>query len=518
MLVPENIVRQWYHKNSWVYRNFEYLFKNALWSKQVPEGFSVCPYFWLSLFSFFVFRPIVTAWSRALSPLFYNTIGRPFASLDLFALRLLHRVVFSDRSELDDDSIKKGMRGMGVAFFAAVLGVAILIVYGLSKLYLWYTYDVVESTLYIVEFWSVAGGIILAIGAGMHALNRRRKGLTRCRTEAYLYVWAVLVLVALCIFAPTEMKGLVLNLAAGFVFVLKAIGGWLVTVFRGSVWGLWIVLVFVGHYLYIGFSYAPLGLPIPWWLYAVAAVLLLSSYGWIVERWIQKYEQHMDTQELRAYNRQRWVDFMSNLIWKDHWVDLASSDNNEDRRKAFRMMAPQIIRRATETYWKDQLDVLQECSPFYTKLQLKALKESKSVQLRVDMAWQDIPVDSVRVRLTSWVFHEDQLVNAIAQAKRDAALQRQFEEATTRFAAMRRRAEERLKRAADSPWHKACMATTTAILSVVKWFGRQIAQGAGAVAYGAVWAVKQFGIFVVYMWMLIKAKKQKACPYFRFED
>jgi hypothetical protein len=32
------------------------------------------------------------------------------------------------------------------------------------------------------------------------------------------------------------------------------------------------------------------------------------------------------------------------------------------------------------------------------------------------------------------------------------------------------------------------------------------------------WVFSNIGTFLAYMWMLIKAKKQGACPYFRFTD
>lgn len=60
-LVPLNTVHRWYQRDSWVYRNFEYLFNNPLWNKNVPNGFSLCPYFWLAIFSMTIFRGFVYA-------------------------------------------------------------------------------------------------------------------------------------------------------------------------------------------------------------------------------------------------------------------------------------------------------------------------------------------------------------------------------------------------------------------------------------------------------------------------
>lgn len=45
MLIKKSIVEQWYQRDSWVYKNFSYLFSNPLWTNPIPNGFSVCPYF-----------------------------------------------------------------------------------------------------------------------------------------------------------------------------------------------------------------------------------------------------------------------------------------------------------------------------------------------------------------------------------------------------------------------------------------------------------------------------------------
>lgn len=58
-LVPSSIISAWYVRTSFVYRNFAFLFCNPLWQKPVPKGFSLCPFWWLSLFSLFVVRPFV---------------------------------------------------------------------------------------------------------------------------------------------------------------------------------------------------------------------------------------------------------------------------------------------------------------------------------------------------------------------------------------------------------------------------------------------------------------------------
>lgn len=81
MLVPEKIVKQWYKPSSRVYKNFKYLFQNPLWDKPMPKGFTVCPYFWLSLFSMFVLRPFVLLMTCVVLPLM-KKCGAPLVTFD----------------------------------------------------------------------------------------------------------------------------------------------------------------------------------------------------------------------------------------------------------------------------------------------------------------------------------------------------------------------------------------------------------------------------------------------------
>src|SRR5262245_39921449 len=111
MLVSENVVRQWYLKDSWVYKNFSYLFQNPLWTKDIPKGFSVCPYFWLSLLSFFILRPLVLMLTCVIGPLFLTLFGRPFMGFDRWVQRWMRRIFVGDSKATDHDA-----PGIGVLF------------------------------------------------------------------------------------------------------------------------------------------------------------------------------------------------------------------------------------------------------------------------------------------------------------------------------------------------------------------------------------------------------------------
>ncbi len=60
-LIPLDYIKAWYRTDSWVYRQFAFVFKNRLWDKAIPKGMACCPFFWLSVFSVLILRPFVGA-------------------------------------------------------------------------------------------------------------------------------------------------------------------------------------------------------------------------------------------------------------------------------------------------------------------------------------------------------------------------------------------------------------------------------------------------------------------------
>lgn len=122
MLVSQNIVNRWYNKNHWIYRQFAYLFKNPLWSKTIPNGFSVCPYFWLALFSAFLFKP--------------------FFVFPLYGLSRLLRPIFAKSGEI--------AVGIGATM---LLSAAILLVYMVYDTFDWF-YPITAATTIVLFFSS----------------------------------------------------------------------------------------------------------------------------------------------------------------------------------------------------------------------------------------------------------------------------------------------------------------------------------------------------------------------------
>lgn len=58
-LVPLDLIKTWYVPSSFIYRQFAFTFRNALWSKKIPKGAAVCALFWTAMFSMTILRPFV---------------------------------------------------------------------------------------------------------------------------------------------------------------------------------------------------------------------------------------------------------------------------------------------------------------------------------------------------------------------------------------------------------------------------------------------------------------------------
>lgn len=162
--------------------------------------------------------------------------------------------------------------------------------------------------------------------------------------------------------------------------------------------------------------------------------------------------------------------------------------------------------------------MLQEYAPTHTVPQFKHLKKMEKVISRIKLSWDVIPDRAVREQLSQWELDMNRMKADICRVQTDAQFKRQLDSATERFAALRKRCEEKRKRAGESRLHKACVETTTAILNVVRAVGRLVAAGAGAVWYGIRWLGRQTGIFCVYLWTLIKAKNRELALIFGLKN
>jgi hypothetical protein len=539
MLVKQSIVENWYQKDSWVYKNFAYLFQNPLWQKNIPRGFSVCPYFWLNLFSFLIFRPLFVAPIQYVFAPIVKFFGKRGAKVDAFLFRVFQKVgIGRDAGYFTGIGILTTL-GVFSSIALAIFLSLVLLVKGQQ----FHNY-VGGSNLGTFFFWSFTS----LIGLSGIILGHKKLTKTPCKTLYYLFVWLALFILAAFIFIPSEI-------GAGIVAAGKGIGWfftdviWQVIVYIGLAlkwagWGIGVGLKYVGIYLWKFLTWTPFSaaLPfLPWWTYLLG-LTVLAYYGSQALNYLgglfpePKYEPiqaAVEPEQKRNY-RYSWIALFqrvlsNNKYWKES-TDLfrAVLDSDTIGRGLFGFDYDKsvkacvrndyfIYRAALVKVFSSTLDKLEDYQPEYTSKEMDAILENQ---------------DSVSDRFAAL----NTYINSLRQYK-DSDIEVKLSK-TDIFFAMRevilkdvevrdyihntlKDFERQEKRRANSWSRKTCLAVTNRLaiwldnafegLTVV---GRFLV----LVKRGLVWLAVQTGTLFAYLWMFAKAKKKGACPYFQFSD
>lgn len=502
MLVKKSIVERWYQTDSWVYKNFAYLFQNPLWNKRVPQGFSVCPYFWLNLFSLLIFRPFFVAPIKYIFIPFIKLLGKPAEAVDRGLYNVLQKI------GIGPDSYHPAA-GIMVSLLTLIATTAIL---GLLAIFGHWVYNFypnfTSTSLGMFTFWSIASFIGLWVGLFIHKIVTD----TECKTYAYLYVWAALFVLGMFIFIPSE-------LFAGVSVVIGAIGEFFAMC--GS--GIWASLKFVGHWGWVGisllFTWTPVdALYVPWWAYLVGATLLMWGLAAVLDRIeLSQFNEHRTetTEEFWERNKDSWISlFTRTIVSNDFWLNGELFSNNDydgyfDTRyenKACHAYRHMLYRKAVELLLADKLDELKKMYPLVRKDEwAKYIKDHEGdLTDRVNSLASilDSSVVLPQINFASGDFHA-----AIRKARNLPEIKKSIDDLAAEYEKTATEKRERVIAKKTSAAAILCKRTTAAISEAAKSVGRGIG-----------WMCAQVGTFAVYMWMLAKAKKQGACPYFRFTD
>lgn len=205
-LVPTATYEAWFQRTSPVYKSFAYLWSNPLWQKRVPNGFSLCPFAWASLFSLLVFRPLV-----------YLTLGLRWAAT---TLRLNAFVRWTDRQVLKVVNDEEDGPFMLPTALAALVVALIAVALSLWGSLAWEAYTGGILTLWLALWASLMTGFVCVIHWENTKGNR-----DRCRSEIYLRT----------VVGVSVLATALLHTRA---FVDTFVGGpiWLVSTVVGSIW------------------------------------------------------------------------------------------------------------------------------------------------------------------------------------------------------------------------------------------------------------------------------------------
>lgn len=496
MLVKRSIVEKWYQRDSWVYKNFAFLFQNPLWTKSVPRGFTVCPYFWMSLFSFIIFRPLFVAPIQFLLLPIIRLGGKPVMALDKWLLKTLQRFNWAPEGVGSGGGL-----GFTLLFLLAVtmvVAAAGLLVVGVIKFYPYITI----SRLGTFSFWSIA--TVISLG-GIIALHKKVTD-TECKTIYYLFAWLVLDFIGMFIFIPNE-------LGAGTKSVLSVIG--MLCREIGSV--IWLILQFLGHWLYVIFGWKPIAeLYVPWWGYVIAFTIL----AWLSTSLLTKFEYKAPVfnpneteEERKKRNRNAWSSLllrtlMANKFWgtgqvmSDYDGDVYDALDSHSEILAAKEYCMAIYQKAIEIFFGEDLNKLQQTYPDITPDAWEAIRGIENTEVRFErlqLVWSGIRLNNTFTNCRFQVA----VVDAIKTPEINAAIK----ELAALYDAEEARKEKRRLAKKNSWSHQMCLKVTGTLSVGFNRFGR-----------GFKWIAVQLWTLLAYLWMLVKAKKQGACPYFQFTD
>lgn len=502
MLVKRSIVERWYQTDSWVYRNFSFLFKNPLWSKQVPAGFSVCPYFWLSLFSFFIFKPFFVA------PIHYGIrpilrlFGKPAAAIDGLCRKLLTKII--------GDSSKFEVPGISIfatlLLTALVTCVGVLLTFGVIKLVALYAY-LQGFSAGIFAFWSGLSFIVMWITLGIH------KGVTNtdCKTMNYLWVWLVLFLVSCSIFVPTEIISIITSFASGIGIIAKSVG---VVIWKGICYcgtGIAIGATWIGKMFMFLLNWKL-------WAFLVCPLVVITVIGWLGDKVLSFLDRkqkdnllQVNPQELYAQYRESWISlFIRILMASSYWKNGDIFENlPHHKKKACCLLKYSLYRAAFEKMWKDKLDILQVKYPTTKWNELKNTLRYQNTKIRFSEL-EEALVDKYDV----FNFDADSFGFAIYEVINSPPWKNEIELLAESYRKQDERKKERREARKHSWAHMTCLKFTTTLDNGASSVGRGLKKLCKLVW----WVICEVGTFFAYMWTLLKAKKQGACPYILFKS
>lgn len=282
-LISDNLVSAWYSRTSWVYKSFAFLFVNPLWQKPVPQGFSLCPLFWLALFSLFLFRPLV-----------YLTLGVGYA---VKSLRLGKLIRFTDLLVVrvlglseEQPLVMPTVAGIMLTVMAAlVISLAVFAVIS-------YWTAGVFSMLVLPVLLTAMLACCVNYANGYHPLDR-------CPVEVYVRVIAVLSIIVSALLHPAATYMTFVTWpgeAASFV--------WFAISFS---------FVTVMYWLWAGGVWTLRFMP---WVLAMGGAAVI--YGWIATRLDRPVKAEAQVAKVSAAERRKRLKQLAETCWyQDGWGD-----------------------------------------------------------------------------------------------------------------------------------------------------------------------------------------------------
>ena len=549
MLVKESIVNQWYSRKHWMFQQFSFLFQNPWWQKRVPSGFSVCPYFWASMLSFFLLRPAILL-VTAIHNIFLKPLGKPLAVFEQWVQSWFVK-------EPTERNAPPGLTSVTLAVVAAAVSMLGILLVKLGGLI---------ATAISVNPLLIPVLILVAIGIVMTGFIIRYKVVTRtldanCKVNYYYVVWALAVMIAIGISSGAGPFGFFVALWTNLV-VQPAAFCWWVVVDGITTLGSWIATaaVFCWKMLVAFVSYKVSG--VYWWLYLAGLLIGGTVIGnWLlnqaflsnVENFHPAMEGATTNDQEKRRNRSAW----RYVIWKGLTEKVGSWSTLErvfrDELRAALLTVPDAgFNRPSEAkydgtpwwehtvalsqywyYWKARmLDVV--FAPLLDKLQdqrcpVRYEWHTNALDFDTNNASNDLVADVATVlnrhygtgidyserrelkTVLGVIAHRKDVADdykaGLESAQREIAIQAQEAREAEKKRANPRRSLLEVLFGSKERANELCAKTTASI----------------AAPFIACWLVLkrvyvEVKTFVAWAWIYAKSKKQGACPFITFKD
>lgn len=532
--VSTDCIDKWFTKDSWVYKNFEYLFRNKLWYKsRLPQGFSLCPYFWMAMFSLCIFKPIV----------------EPFC---LFSGKLIRKILYFGGKPFEwiDRKIAKlagiEARGSGIAVLMFTMLTLMISAVILSKTYTGLcSLYMQDHSLSYLALWVILNTVaVLVTGIYTRAKHGNYfKYKERCKVEWYSFTIFIVSLLALIAISPSMILGAAIDVGLGLKVFAIGIGS--------SLWwvlinGFLLIMAVIGFLLKCIISKYMGMLVIAVVVFALTGKLFL----WLEDKYCNYSKKQLNTHKTTqsdwiyffasylASNNAKYVPlFHQDVLWAidrflfdntlEDYINRSNYNYVHNVTFAIEEVLVCAIRNGVLVFPKELLDIPNETFQHIKHKSFKSLKEQKGEIWVFQLIFNTISELTKEFPALEKIrkFRADMM--DVICAKRCAAIQPIFNESTEYKAESYKRIiqclneydEKRKQKVLQSQKREQlCKQISTPVASfwtnltgamrLLIWekMIRRLLRG--------IWFVlRQFGTFLVYMWVVIKHLKHGACPY-----
>lgn len=503
--VSKDCIDAWFSTDSWVYKGFAYLFQNPLWNKRVPRGFSLCPYFWISIFSILLFKPFIVPALLLLGKItrgLITLIGRPALWFD----ELIRKTCKLETS---------AGTGLGILLFALV-SIPVL----LSLCYIvWLKFTALSLMVEALIIFGVSN-IAIVIGTSIYT-SKNKYNEDRCKAELYALTYFIISVIGLCNVPGVEWQ-YYLSVTGDFIWAFICMIGQLI----------W----WIGHGIVVGLKWIGMFLRI--FLKAIGmlfcALIPFGLLGWAAMKLISKIEFKYKevTYKERVVTEEDWKYLIYSFCLRNKYTstfkynyDLYYTSYDSD------FSSDKPLFDITSDYMDKFLHfiVFQKLTipnvlikmPYseFVKIRSKSFDKGFNNLYTLDVT-NEIVFRALNLMHDTIMRHLNPCRSTLGEVTKGNVLfeenfREDYEKALTEAQKARDEKSERKYKLREAK-HKACKKFT----AIPEFIYEKLIWNMGIAPVGRFICkvFKNTGIFIAYMWLVCKNLKQGACPYRTFAD